>query len=179
MKHISILLMMSMMITTESNSIDFSIDRIRDEATIQLNGPIEKVFPLFGPIKEMDWAPGWNPEIVYSATKVVEEHMIFRTKGRFDSEPFYTWIITQYFPTQYLIEYTVSTSERIWFIRVQCKANTAQRTTATISYTFTALTDRGNELNRISLSQMFERRLKDWEEAINHFINTGRKISDD
>lgn len=169
--------MMSAMLATENNSTDFSTERIHDEAIIQLDGPIEKVFPLFGPIKEMEWAPGWKPEMVY-ATTLVEEHMIFRTKGRFEGEQFYTWVVTQYFPEQFLIEYTVSTLERIWFIRVQCEPIAVKKTKATISYTFTALTDRGSELNKTSLSQMYERRLEDWEEAINHYLNTGSKISD-
>jgi hypothetical protein len=40
--------------------------RISRSSTITLNAPLEKVFPLFGPIKEMEWAEGWQPEIMYT-----------------------------------------------------------------------------------------------------------------
>src|SRR5579864_5921770 len=33
--------------------------------TIHLNGPIARVFPLFEPIPEKLWAPGWEPKVVY------------------------------------------------------------------------------------------------------------------
>jgi len=178
MNSISILLVMLVMATTESKSNGFKAERIADEATIQLNGPIDMVFPLFGPVREMDWAPGWNPEIIFSTTNEVDEHMIFRTKGKFENESFYTWAVTQYCPERYLIEYTVSTSERIWFIRVQCKPAGEITTSAVVSYTFTALTERGNELNKVALSGMYKNRLKDWEEAINHYLHYGTRISD-
>src|SRR5689334_8455041 len=80
----------------EKPKLDFQPERISKVATIQLDGSIDVVFPLFGPIREKDWADGWDPEILYSTTNVVEEHMMFRTSGRFEGEDFYTWVITQF-----------------------------------------------------------------------------------
>src|SRR5512135_1664224 len=34
---------------------------------LTFDAPVEKVFPLFTPLGERNWAPGWNPEILYPA----------------------------------------------------------------------------------------------------------------
>ncbi len=157
---------------TNNGSSTMRAERFSDEATILLKGKVENVFPLFGPIREKEWAHGWNPEIVFSTSGIVEEQMIFKSPSRFENEPPYLWIVTKYFPEQYLIEYTVTAPERIWLIRVRCSAQD-DLTSATISYSFTGLTPRGNQRNKIALEQMYSNRLKDWEEAINHYLNTG------
>ncbi|HYG17912.1 MAG TPA: hypothetical protein VD816_03245 [Ohtaekwangia sp.] len=149
--------------------------RISAAATIALNGTVVNVFPLFGPVREKAWADGWDPEMLFAPSDEPEERMIFRTKSAFSEEDYYTWIITQYRPAEGLIEYTVSTQNRIWFIRVQCDA-AAAHTRAMISYTYTALNDLGEMLNRHALDKMFARNLKDWEEAINHYLVTGNKL---
>jgi hypothetical protein len=166
-------IMISFLTQTEP---EVSYERISRSATIHLNGPIEIVFPLFGPIKEKDWAEGWDPEIIYSKTNVVEQHMVFRTTGRHPEEPFYTWTITTFYPDQHLIEYTVSTANRVWFITVACTAENRQ-TTATITYTFTNLTDEGRKLNSEALDRMYANDLKDWELAINHYLKTGEMLT--
>lgn len=152
-------------------NVDFEPERITRSATFVVNGRIENVFPLFGPIREMEWAEGWNPEIMYrsSPNVLVEEHMIFQTDGHGEK---YTWVITQYQPDMHRIEYTVSTTERIWFINVQCKAS-PEKTEVTVSYTYTGLTSEGNIKNEQALKRMFAHSLKDWEAAINYYLKTG------
>lgn len=154
---------------TQKNTTDFKAERISRTASFVVQAPIETVFPLFGPVQEMAWAEGWNPHLVYSESKDVEARMIFETPGRFEGEEKYTWIITQYFPQEYLIEYTVSTAERIWFITVQCETQGLQ-THTTVSYTYTGLTLRGHELNQEALTTMYADNLRDWKKAINSYL---------
>jgi len=42
-----------------------------------VNGPMERVAPLFGADKERMWAPGWNPQFVHPQPAVDEEGMVF------------------------------------------------------------------------------------------------------
>ena len=156
---------------------DFKSERVSKCASIELNAHVKKVFPLFGPILEKEWAEGWDPEIIYSETGIVEEHMIFRTKAhRHSSEDHYLWAITKYIPDQHQIEYTVSTPNRIWFINVQCKA-AGDKTIAEICYTYTGLNNEGNLLNREALNSMYAQNLADWAEAINYYLKTGELFS--
>ena len=126
----------------------------------------------------MDWAAGWNPQIIYSTTNTVEEHMVLKTPshhGHNESE--YIWIVSKFLPAQALIEYTVHTSERVWWITIQCRADLPDKTTkAEITYTFSGLTEIGNAINEKALRSMFIQDLKDWEAAINYYLETGNKL---
>ncbi len=158
-------------------SDNFVSKRLAKTSTITLKAPLEKVFPLFGPIKEKEWADGWNPKIIYSTTNIVDEHMVFRIKSHAHGESSYMWMVTKYLPHQSLIEYTVFTEERVWNITVQCHENTnTQMTDAEITYTFTGLTETGNAINEKALEHMYSKDLKDWEEAINYYLKTGKVL---
>lgn len=160
----------------QNTAVKFKAERISKSSTIELNDSVEKVFPLFGPVLEKEWAEGWDPEIIYSITNLVEEYMIFRTKASNNSEEHFTWVITQYRPERHFIEYTVSTWQRLWFVRVEC-LEVQSKTKATISYTYTGFTTLGNQLNRTAIEKMFAHDLKDWEKAINYYLKTGKQLS--
>jgi len=154
---------------------EFKPQRIQQSASFTIHEKIENVFPLFGPIREKDWAAGWNPEVLYSSGDVlVEEHMVFQTHAPDGKEKF-IWVITQYQPDQHLIEYTVSARERIWFIRVSCK-DQLKSTDVTVSYTYTGLTPAGHQKNEEALQRMFADNLLDWRDAINYYLQTGKQL---
>jgi hypothetical protein len=171
---IIITLMMLNMLHPNSYTMEFSAVRISKTATILLNENIENVFPLFGPVREMEWADGWEPQILH-ANDEVAEHMIFRTKASNIQEECYQWIITRYEPQQHSIEYAVSANERVWFIAVDCKRYDKQ-TLATVTYTYIGLSEAGHQRNREALEKMFTANLTDWEEAINYYLRTGEKL---
>lgn len=154
---------------------DFNPERISRTSSFIVDGTIDNVFPLFGPIREKEWAEGWEPKIIFSSNKLAEEHMIFQTKVASD-EKYYTWVVTQFDMKKHLVEYTVSTKNRIWFIRVQCQP-LAETTEATVSYTYTGLNSLGNELNRNALAKMYASDLKDWQEAINYYLHNGKMLT--
>ncbi len=155
----------------------FKARRISKTSRITLRAPLRLVFPLFGPIKEKLWVEGWNPEIVFLDAEEIAEHMIFRTPPRFEKEPPYTWILSKHAPEQALVEDTVFTLERLWTITVKCEEEAAAQSTLTeITYTYTGLSEQGNALNEKALHAMYANDLKDWEEAINHYLKTGEKL---
>ena len=150
--------------------------KISRSATLSLKSTIDKVFPLFGPIKEKAWAHGWDPVIV-SGEGDIAEHMIFKTHGRYHDEPEYLWAVTKYTPEKNLIEYTVSSKDRLWFITVQGKDD-GPLTQADVTYTYIGLSQSAHQRNVESMERMFARGLGDWEEAINHYLLTGDQLKD-
>jgi hypothetical protein len=58
---------------------------------------------------------------------------------------------------------------------VQCNI-VASKTTAEVCYTYTALTEEGDGLNRQALEKMFAHDLKDWEAAINYYLKHGKQL---
>ena len=158
----------------QSSPTEFRPERIEQTATFTVHTSLDQAFPLFGPVRERDWAAGWEPKIIFSSDPLVEEHMLFQTQPRFENEPPYLWVVSQFRPEQYFIEYSVSTNERIWFVSVQCAA-AGEHTRVTVRYRFTGLTPRGNELNRVALDRMYAQQLKDWESELNQFLSTPSK----
>jgi len=154
----------------------FTAKRISRTATITLQGPVATVFPLFGPIEEKKWEDGWDPLILYPETGELEEGMVFTTRGHTDAEPTYTWIVSQYDPVNHAIQYIVSTQNRCWTIAIQCRAYSDTQSQTTVGYTYTGLTTLGNELNEHAMESMYAKDLKDWEEAINHYLSTGKTL---
>jgi hypothetical protein len=142
--------------------------RISRSASIRLKAPVETVFPLFGPVEEMKWAPGWSPEILYGGSDV-QERLMFRTPGRYPDEEYYTWTIIRYSLSDHFVEYLVSSKNRIWFITVRCEPFD-EETEAEVSYCYTGFDERAVTRNAESLDNMFAQDLRDWEKHINDFI---------
>jgi hypothetical protein len=162
----------------DGNEAMFTPTLISRTATIVLNGPLEEVFPLFGPIEEMKWAEHWRPEIVFPKTGPVQEHMVFRTRsstahGGAQS----TWVVSVYSPDQAFIEYTVLSEQRLWWIAIQCAHHdSGERTAATITYSYLGMTEHAHAINRDALQRMFADDLNDWGRAINHYLATGELL---
>lgn len=147
----------------------FTSQKITRSSSFRIPAAIEDVFPLFGPIREKDWAEGWNPDIIYSSTGLVDLHMIFRTKAGNTAEGFYTWVVSQYCPAEFFIEYTVFTQFRVWFVSVQCTA-ASEHTHVSVTYSYIGTSEGGNEMNQKAMEDIFSDDLCDWQEAINHFL---------
>lgn len=156
-----------------SASSALKTERISRVASFSVKCSVEEAFPLFGPVREAEWAEGWTPEILFGYSDV-EEYMLFRTHGGFSDEPFYTWAVTRYHPETHRIEYTVSSRDRIWFVLVHCTRR-EDVTDVNVRYTYTGFTEEASQRNSISMEKIFHNNLKDWEEAINHYLSTGTK----
>jgi len=157
------------LVATGQTTEPFKAERIERTASFLVKAPVEKAFPLFGPVREMEWCTGWEPQVIYTTDPYVEEHMVFQSQPRFDNEPPYLWLITQFQPEAHFVEYTVSTNERVWFISVKC-APEGGHTKVTVRYRFTGLTPRGNALNRLALESMYANNLQDWEDEIDRYL---------
>ncbi len=169
------LILLSLIFMTQTGTSQ-TAERIERSASFLVKAPIEKTFPLFGPIREKEWAAGWEPQVIYSEHPEVEEHMIFKTAGNNPEEKEYVWVVAQYKPAEFFIEYQVSTHQRIWFITVKCKPQ-QENTLVSVTYSYTGLTDIGNRINQESLAKMFAHDLRDWEEAINFYLSTGKRMN--
>ena len=151
--------------------------QISNSARIVLNDSIEKVFPLFSPLEETRWDNSWNPDFLYPPKGKFVENLVFKTKSSNQIEKEFNWIISYLNTKDYLVIYTVFTENRVWTIKVQCADIEKNKTEAEITYTFTGLNEKGIEINRKSLETMYEKKLKDWEIAINYFLETGKTLS--
>lgn len=150
--------------------------QLSKSATIILNGNIHEVFPLFSPKGEEKWVRNWQPEYIFPENGEFIENMVFTTPSNNEKENQYNWILSYLNKILFKAIYTVSTPNRIWSVKVQCTAIEALKTIAVITYNYTALNSLGEKLNREAIINMYSESLKDWETAINYYINSGGKI---
>jgi hypothetical protein len=146
-------------------------------STITLHGPVAAVFPLFNPVREAEWAPEWAPRFVGGPPQVIAEHLVFITPAHGPDEPDYVWTLSKYAPEQTELEYTVFTPERVWWVTIHCRALDERITAAEITYTYCGLTDHGRARNAQALAAMFAHDLRDWQQAINHYLATGTPLA--
>ena len=154
----------------QMKNTNFKSEKVSKTATIILDENISTVFPLFGAFEERKWAKGWELDLIYPDTEIIEEGTTFKTKGHGHGESEFLWIVSKYEPEKFLIQYLVSTENRYWTITVTCKAIEADKTSAEITYAFIGLNEMGNKINEHFLALMYENDLKDWEEEINNYL---------
>ncbi len=153
----------------------FEANHVVRTHTIQLAARPEKVFPLFEPIGETQWATGFKPEMRYPASGNAEEGAVFTTKHHGESNKI--WIIAAYDPKDYCIKYiNVTPDSHVTVLEIHCDANTDGTTQAHVTCAFTALTERGNEYVARHTDEYYREFISLWETGINHFLRHGRPM---
>jgi hypothetical protein len=154
----------------------FVAKSVTHTATIHLQGSLGRVFPLFGPIREKDWAPGWEPQIVHPIGPQVAEGMVFTVDGGKDGTAY--WIITRYDEATHRIAYAnVIPGYLFNRIEIECRAAGADQTDVTVTYQHTALNDAGNEFVATIDDAMYAKKMAHWQHAIDHLLTTGHRIT--
>lgn len=160
----------------------FRGNRVVHEFTQTNPAPPEKVFPLLCPVREADWLPGWQYRLVYSDSGVAELGCIFITSnpssapGVPASET--TWIVTDYDPAAFRIAYLWMNPGRVIAeLVIQLTRSGGEETRSHIRYRYTGLSPEGNRELEGYDKEWFERRLRNWETTINHYLKTGTKMA--
>jgi len=146
-------------------------------SVIRLEGDVARVFPLFGPLRESEWAEGWTPRIVWPADEVVQERLVFVVRSPHGAGRETMWVVSRYDEDQALVEYTVFEPESVHWIRIRCRsAGDSKETEAAVTYTYVGATESACRRNERALANMYRHDLKDWENAINHYLRTGTRL---
>ena len=104
----------------------------------------------------------------------MEEWLTFKTPAHVPGELESTWIVLKYQPENYFVQYLVLASNRYLTICIKCNQVTDKTTAAEITYMATGLDSLGNEMGEHSIKKIYSRSLKDWKEAIEYYLKTGR-----
>jgi hypothetical protein len=140
--------------------------------TIGLNGSVADVTPLFGPVREAEWAPDWSPRFIHPAQGVQREGVVFTTISGDGRDRL--WLLTTYDLRNGRVEYVVITpaftaSE----IKIHVLSDGERHSRATIMYRRSALAPEGNtEVARLDAHWAEQQRIH-WETAINEALTKG------
>lgn len=82
--------------------------RVRFAQSMTVHATPEEIFPLLCPVREFDWIPHWDCEVIYTESGVAERGCVFLTNK--PGEGVDTWVVSHFEP-----------SRRISFVRVDPK----------------------------------------------------------
>jgi hypothetical protein len=148
------------------------VEQQTESFTIVLNGSVADATPLFGPVRESEWAPDWSPRFIRPAQGVQREGMVFTTTSGHGRDRF--WLLMTYDVRNGRIEYVVMTAAfTANEIKIRVVPDGEQRCKATITYRCSALTPEGNEeCARLDAHWTEEQRIH-WETALNKALARG------
>lgn len=153
----------------------FVAQQVTHTYTQRNEGTPEQVFPLLCPVREKDWLDGWEYEMIYSQSGLIEKDCVFSTPYHGDEKTI--WQVTQYHPITKFIEFVrVTPHENVVKINIQLEGNKDGTTSAHIAYQHTALNPAQNTFIENELSQSFQASMAWWEKAINHYLKTGEML---
>lgn len=140
-------------------------------ATLHLDAPPARVFPLFEPEGERQWVSGWAPRYLWPADGAARVGTTFLTQHEGCET---TWMLVVHDPGRQVIYSRVTAGLTAVRVEVRC-APAGEGTAATVRYDYVGLTPAGNA----SIAQMTEARyrewMKEWECAINTYLTTGMR----
>jgi hypothetical protein len=143
---------------------------------LRLRGSPEKVFPLFCPVRETEWADGWLPDLVFTSSGVAEQDCVFLTT---DKRGQVFWYITRHEPENFFVEMLkIAPSVTACRLSIQVGSE-GSGCIADVTYAHTSLGPSGDELVTAFTAGHYEKFMQSWEHALNHFLATGCLLRDD
>ena len=149
--------------------------RIRHSYTQTLIAPPERVFPLLCPVREIEWVPDWDPDLVLSNSGVAEADCVFVTPG---SPSKAIWVITHYDPEGFRLEMIkVVPNHTVSKLEIALTPDGTDGTTAEVAYAYTSLGPEGDAFLDELTEEWYQGFMEEWENALNHYLSTREKIS--
>ncbi|MGD9186845.1 MAG: hypothetical protein PVI89_01460 [Desulfobacteraceae bacterium] len=156
--------------------LEFEPIRLNKKYKMTVPGTNKQVFPLLCPVREYDWLPYWNCDIIYSESGIAEQGCVFTTdlpgRGKM------IWIVTKYDPpTQ--IQYTIFKHDsHVWNLNVTIETISEFKSNLVWCHEFTALTKSGNEYLTSYTEEAHQSHLKRIEDSLIHYLGTGNMLKE-
>lgn len=139
---------------------------------IHLDAPAATTLPLFGPVRESEWAPDWTPTFLHPPVPTQSEGAVFVTDGPPGRQ--LTWLLSRFDEAAGEVRYEILAPDfALTRIAIQVRPGPQPaRSVATVRYTRMALTPAANEYIE-KFERHFESQGPHWESAINAALRSG------
>ena len=142
--------------------------RVERSYVQKLRGKPGSVFPLLCPVREAEWAEGWDPLTVYTLSGFAESDCVFTTG---EHDPDSIWVITDYDRKRHRLEIVkVTPGMTVGRIRIDLCENDTGGTDAAVSYMYTAIGPDGEQFVRAYSEEFFKQFMQYSEAALNDFL---------
>jgi hypothetical protein len=147
--------------------------------SVSVAAPPDRVFPLLCPVREYEWIDGWDCQLIYSESGLVEEGCIFST--HFPDDGSTLWVTTLHDPVTRRVEFVRFTPD-VKILKMQLRVDEAgtSASSLTIKYTLTALSGEGNRLVDQLVSSggsHFEKHIHRIGTLLDYFLTQGKMLN--
>jgi hypothetical protein len=155
--------------TTAAAAGAAALEQRTQSFTILLTGSVAEVTPLFGPVREAEWAPDWTPRFIHPPGGAQREGVVFTTTIAHGKQRL--WLLTAYDIERGRVEYAfVTPGFTANEIKIRVIPDGERQCKATITYRRSALAPEGNgEVAKLDAHWAEEQRIH-WETAINEAL---------
>ncbi len=154
---------------------EFRPQRITRAYRQTINATPEKVFPLLCPVREADWLDGWQYDMIYSESGLVEEGAVFSTP--YEGEEDTIWIVTKHDSSTCNVQFARFTNNsRTCLLKIAVKPKGGLSSYVEVSYTYTGITPAGNYFVDDFTEDAFLEAVTFWEKSMNYFLETGERL---
>jgi len=156
-------------------NFEFRSQRVTRAYRQTINTTPEKVFPLLCPVREAEWLDGWQYDMIYSESGLVEEGAVFSTP--YEGEKDTIWIVTKHDSSKREVEFARFTNNsRTCILKITVKPKGGHSSYVEVSYTYTGITPAGNDFVDDFTEDAFLEVVTFWEKSMNYFLETGERL---
>jgi hypothetical protein len=153
----------------QSTQQNFQAAAVTRTGRLEFDGSLDKVFYLFTPIGERNWAKGWDPEVFFPLDREVAEGMVFRTRDQ-DGRVL-TWTMTRYDSANHRVAYNVVTPDfLVRKLEIRCLLSEAARIEVEVTDSYVGLSAHGNEFVERLTEASYAAKMATWKEGIGGYL---------
>lgn len=132
-----------------------------------LTAPPSKVFPMLCPVREVEWAEGWEPRLVVAASGVAERDCVFTTPSEGTEA---IWYVTRHEPEAGFVEMLKITPD-VTACRLEIQLHPApEGCFADVTYTHTSLSPEGDAFVERFDAAYYREFMLAWEAELNRWL---------
>jgi hypothetical protein len=139
----------------------------------RIAAPPEEVFPLLCPMREKEWLPGWDCQMIHSRSGVAEPGAVFATAHVHGAT---VWIITEHDPSRRVAFARWQPDGLVVHIEITLGRHHDNQTATCITYTYTAFNEVGDAALGALTEDAWLATMTFWQESMSSwFANQQRQ----
>lgn len=138
--------------------------------------PPEEVFPMLCPVREYEYIPPWECDIVYLQSGIAEQGGVFTTNVPRDGNQKDVWVISRY-DTNRAIEFVRVSGLRSMIYRIDLQGTQIGGTVVNWEQIITGLTEEGNRYVEALTQSDFTAMLAQMQEWLQSHLDTREVVA--
>ena len=161
---------------------EFELKTAKSVFPVYIKAPVDKVFPLYCPVGEYKWVPGWKCNLIHCPNDRVEQGTIFSEiftapvlMGNFQGKT--TWTAVMHDPENYKVHYRLDNKISSSLYKAEFEDNGNGETGGKLDFTYNAINKKGNKLVVKNLEGKIHILLSVTIAMLKHYCETNKMLS--